>query len=127
MKKMSKMRLTPKKKILWNKTNQYMHPKEKKVQTLGFPNQFSGLKVERRLSRSPLSHGLHEGCDDPSAEPPALVLSAAPMGCDPMREREPPFEPCPCPCHSVLPAFAGTAGDDAPAELRIQTYKIKIH
>lgn len=93
----------------------------KEFETFGFPTQFSGLKVERRLSKSPLSQGLQDGCDEPSAEPPALVLSEPHMGCDPIREREPPLEPCPCPCHSVLPACVGRAGDEAPAELRIQT------
>lgn len=84
---------------------------------MGFPNQFSGLNVERRLSKSPLSQGLHEGWDVPNAEPPALVLSEVHKGCEPMREREPPLDPCPCPNQSVLPAWVGSAGEDAPAEL----------
>lgn len=74
-----------------------------------------GLNVERRLNRSPLSQGLHEGCDDPRAEPPALVLKEVPMRCDPTRETEPAFEPCAA--QSVLPTFTGTVGEDAPAEL----------
>lgn len=90
---------------------------ERLVQTLGLLNQLAGLNVERRLNKSPLSQGLQEGCDDPSVEPPALMLNDVYMGCVPMRWRDTPFELCPWPNQSVLPAFMGTAGDDAPAEL----------
>jgi len=65
------------------------------VQTLGFPNQFEGLKVDKRLSKSPLSHGLHEGLDDPKAEPPALVLKEVHGGCEPTQDKEAALEPCP--------------------------------
>ena len=51
------------------------------------------------------------------AEPPALVLIEIHMACEPIRDREPTLEPCPCPNNSVLPALVPTAGDDAPAEL----------
>lgn len=95
-------------------------------QTLGFPNQFVGRNVDSRLNRSPLSHGLHEGCDDPRAEPPALVLIEVHMGCEPIRESAAAFEPCGCANQSVPPAFAGTAGDDAPTELH-RKIKLLIH
>lgn len=65
------------------------------VQTLGFPNQFKGLKVAKRLSKSPLSHGLHEGLDDPKAEPPALVLKEVRGGCEPTHDKEAALDPCP--------------------------------
>lgn len=84
---------------------------------MGFPNQFSGLNVDRRLSKSPLSQGLHEGLDVPNAEPTALLLNEVHMGCDPIRDREPPLDPCPWPNQSVLPAFVRSAGEEAPAEL----------
>jgi len=84
---------------------------------LGFPNQFPGLNVARRLSKSPLSQGLQEGCDDPRAEPPALVLKDARGGCVPTQDCEPVLEPGPWPNQSAPPKFEGTAGDDAPAEL----------
>jgi len=60
---------------------------------LGFPSQFEGLKVARRRSKSPLSHVLHERTDNAS----------------------------PWPVQSTLPAFTRTAGDDAPAELHIDS------
>lgn len=48
----------------------------RKSSTLGFANQLGGLKVAKRLNRSPLSHGLQEGLEEePRAEPPALVLN----------------------------------------------------
>lgn len=48
----------------------------RKSSTLGFANQLGGLKVAKRLNRSPLSHGLQEGREEePRAEPPALVLN----------------------------------------------------
>lgn len=103
-----------------------MMQKESFSQTFGFPNQFVGWKVDRRLNRSPLSHGLHEGCDDPSAEPPALLLTEVHMGCEPIRESEAAFEPCACANQSVPPAFVGTAGDDAPTELH-QKIQLLIH
>lgn len=62
------------------------------LKTLGFPNQFAGSNVERRLNKSPLSQGLQEGCDDPRAEPPALVLNDVCMGCEPILETDPPLE-----------------------------------
>lgn len=54
-----------------------MHKTTNSAQTFGFPNQFEGLKVAKRLSKSPLSHGLHERPDDPRADPPELVLREA--------------------------------------------------
>lgn len=65
------------------------------VLTLGFPNQYEGLKVAKRLNKSPLSHGLQEGRDDPRAEPPALVLKEVLGCCDPTQDREAALEPCP--------------------------------
>lgn len=87
--------------------------------TLGFPNQFEGLKVARRLSKSPLSHGLHEGLDEPRIEPPALVLSDVLGGWEPTHDTEAALELCPWPDQSILPTLAGAAGEDAPAELKI--------
>lgn len=54
--------------------------------TLGFPNQFIGLNVAKRLRRSPLSHGRHDGLDDPRADPPALVLSEVHGAWDPTKD-----------------------------------------
>ena len=73
--------------------------------------------MARRISKSPLSHGLHEGCDDPRTEPPALVLKEVLGRCEPAQDNEPALDPCPCPNQSMPPIFAGTAGEDAPAEL----------
>lgn len=71
---------------------EHEHTKEKtKTLTLGLPSQLEGLKVARRRSKSPLSQGLHERPEDPS----------------------------PWPVQSTLPAFTGTAGEDAPTELSI--------
>lgn len=67
----------------------------KRTQTLGFPDQFKGLKVDNRRSKSPLSHGLHEGCDDPRAEPPALVLNEGLTEREAMRDIEAALELCP--------------------------------
>lgn len=84
------------------------------VQTWGFPNQFKGINVARRLNKSPLSHGLHEDLD----EAPAVVLKEVVHGgCEPTHEREAALEPCAWLDPSKLPTFIGTAGEDAPAEL----------
>lgn len=72
-----------------------MMEKQEQVLTFGFPDQFDGLNVARRISRSPLSHGLHEGCDDPRTEPPALVLKEVRGRCEPAQDSEPAFEACP--------------------------------
>lgn len=72
-----------------------------KVQTLGFPDQFEGLKVANRRSKSPLSQGLHDSLDDPKIElprpppAPALVLKEVIGGCEPTQDIEAPLEPCP--------------------------------
>lgn len=87
-------------------------------QTLGFPNQFAGLNVDNRLKRSPLSHGLQEGWEEPRAEPHAPVLNEIQTGCELIRDTEPALDPWPWPNQSVLPALIAKAGDDAPAELR---------
>lgn len=49
--------------------------------TFGLADQFEGLNVASRPSRSPLSHGLHVDLEDPRVEPPALVLKEAWSGC----------------------------------------------
>ena len=64
-------------------------------QTLGFPSQFNGLNVARRLNKSPRSQGLHEGLDVPKVEPPALVLKEVHGGCEATQEREAALEPGP--------------------------------
>ena len=51
--------------------------------------------MDSRLRRSPLSHGLHEGWDEPRAEPQALVLNEIHIGCELIRDREPALDPCP--------------------------------
>jgi hypothetical protein len=85
--------------------------------TLGFPDQFAGLKVASRFSKSSRSQGLHEGCDDPRADSPALVLKEFHGNREPAPDKVPPFGPCPNPERSALQIFTGTAGEDAPAEL----------
>lgn len=72
-----------------------------KVKTLGFANQFEGLKVAKRRSKSPLSQGLHDSLDDPKTElpppppPAALVLKDVIGGCEPTQDIDAPLEPCP--------------------------------
>lgn len=75
--------------------NIFILGKQCQVQTLGFPSQFKGLNVAKRLNKSPLSQGLHEGLDEPKAEPPALLLKEVHGGCEPIQEREAALEPCP--------------------------------
>lgn len=90
--------------------------------TFGLANQFEGLNVERRRSRSPLSHGLHEGCEEPRAEPPAFVLKEVRRGWEPIQDKGPALEPCALPCQSMLATLVGAAAEDAPAELRHKKY-----
>lgn len=92
--------------------------KYERFQTSGFADQVEGLNVESRLSKSFLSHGLHDGCEYPMAEPPAVVLNEACTGCEPMRDTESALEPCSWSNQSVLAALTGMTGDEAPAELK---------
>lgn len=85
---------------------------------MGFADQLEGLNVESRLSKSFLSHGLHDRCEYPVAEPPAVVLNEARTGCERMCDTESALEPCPWPDQSILPALTGMTGDEAPAELK---------
>ena len=86
-------------------------------QTLGFPDQFAGLNVASRFSKSACSQGLHESCDDPRAEFPTLVLTEVHGNQEPAPDKLPLFGPCPNPERFALPIFTGIAGEDAPAEL----------
>lgn len=85
---------------------------------MGFEDQLEGLNVASRFSKSFLSHGLHDESEYPMAEPPAVVLNEARTGCEPTCDTESALEPCPWPNQSVLPAFTGMTGDEAPAELK---------
>lgn len=86
--------------------------------TFGFANQFEGLNVARRRSKSPRSHGRHEGCEVPKAEPPTFVLKEVRGGRGPIPDKEPALEPCALPSQSMLATLVATAGEEAPAELR---------
>jgi hypothetical protein len=90
--------------------------------TFGLESHVEVLNVASRRSKSPLSHGLHDGWQESAAVSTALVLREGWQASGATWE-DPTLDTWSPPNQSILATLVWPGGDEGPAELRKGTNK----